>query len=199
MPSELTHRLRFGDHITQASKYYSQVPLNDKNVQSVLTFAVAEVGVEHIIVTGHTRCGGVAVCAVQDTAEKARTFSSVDERELQPSEPRETRRWPPASPIKEWLADLRKLAEATNWDVEKLSQENVRMQIDNVVNSEVVKGYWGSTGDDCNCKGRLRGVHGWMYDIDTGEVRDLEMSQYAPWIVPKVSFVIIVLTPVLTC
>ena len=56
--------------------------------------------VEHVIVAGHSYCGGVAVCleGVPDD-EKARCFG-----EDEPS------RWPPPAPMDEWLAELRGLA-----------------------------------------------------------------------------------------
>ncbi|CAL1697430.1 unnamed protein product [Somion occarium] len=40
----------------------NQVHLHDDNVLSVIQYAVDAVGVEHIIIAGHTNCGGAAAC-----------------------------------------------------------------------------------------------------------------------------------------
>ncbi|KIP01124.1 hypothetical protein PHLGIDRAFT_38394, partial [Phlebiopsis gigantea 11061_1 CR5-6] len=38
----------------------NQVHLHDDSVLAVLAYAVAELGVEHVVVVGHSNCGGVA-------------------------------------------------------------------------------------------------------------------------------------------
>ena len=53
----------------------------------------------------------------------------------------------------------------------ELVKENVRKQVGNVVRSAVVQDNWVGTG-----KGRLIGVHGWLYRLETGEAVDLGLS-----------------------
>ncbi|KAG1761838.1 carbonic anhydrase [Suillus occidentalis] len=48
----------------------NQFHLNDDSALSVLTYAVKAVGVEHVVLVGHTNCGGAAAClqAAKDAA-----------------------------------------------------------------------------------------------------------------------------------
>lgn len=38
----------------------SQFHLHDDNVLAVATYAIAHLGVEHVVIVGHTQCGGAA-------------------------------------------------------------------------------------------------------------------------------------------
>ena len=151
-------------------------PSNDEidvNGDSVLTFAVTEMGVSHIIVAGHTRCGGVAACLLKDTPDKELAFNAKKVG-CAPKEPEETRTWDdlPLS-MRRWLQPVRDLAQTLPEDttVLELVKENVRKQVGNVVRSAVVQDNWVGTG-----KGRLIGVHGWLYRLETGEAEDLGLS-----------------------
>lgn len=143
-------------------------------MQSVLLYAVAELGVEHIIVAGHTRCGGVAVC-LDHAVDKAACFNPVDTKLLKATDPRETATWPPPHPLDYWLTSLRKLALSfpTAPTVLELVKTNIQVQVNNVVQSPVVQAALNKSGP-----GRLIGVHGWMYELETGFVDDLKISVY---------------------
>ena len=146
-------------------------------MQSVLVYAVAELGVEHIVVAGHTHCGGVGVCVDEETPAKAKCFPVLEDREYHPCEPQHTTKWPPPSPLDLWLGDLRKVAVDKGLSVEELAVENVRMQVNSVMRSPVVQKAWAEEGTG---KGQLLGVHGWLYHLETGLVEDLNMSHYGP-------------------
>ncbi|KAJ3557889.1 hypothetical protein NM688_g1222 [Phlebia brevispora] len=143
----------------------NQVFANDPNAVSVITYALLELGVEHIIVAGHSHCGGVAVCLDEHLTQdqKAICFES-----------RATATWPPPAPIDEWLTPLRKLAESYPHPptLQELVEENVRQQVKKVVELPVVQSQLGKPG------AKLKGIHGWWYELETGYVHDLNVSVY---------------------
>ena len=146
---------------------------------SVIAFAVHDLRVEHIIVAGHSECGGVAVCIDQHLTErdKAQCFCKG-----------ERSNWPPRQPVDQWLQDLRNFAVSlpprptpTVLNVVKM---NVQNQVDNLLSLETVKTGWAPPpspdGNEPQEGPRLKGVHGWWYELDTGFVHDLNVSMYAP-------------------
>lgn len=130
---------------------------------------------EHIVIGGHTRCGGVAVC-LDHAPDKAAAFNPV-KASYGATEPHETATWPPPYPLDVWLTPLRHLAETQPHPptVLELVKLNVKQQVENIVKTEVVRNHWAGTG-----KGSLIGVHGWMYELETGVLHDLHYSIYGP-------------------
>ncbi|EIW56301.1 carbonic anhydrase [Trametes versicolor FP-101664 SS1] len=126
----------------------NQCPLDDDNALSVLIYAVATVKVSHIIVTGHTHCGG------------AKAALEAAHATCPPCEP-------PSDPLGRWLAPLTEIARGYE-DLQELIEANVRAQIENIVQTDVVKAAW--------AEGRDVQVHGWMYELETGRMRDLCIS-----------------------
>jgi carbonic anhydrase len=119
------------------------------------------VGVEHVIVAGHTNCGGANACL----AAAASPTSSA-----------------PSTPLTRWLAPL--IAIATQLQNEKstgkltgieLVEASVRSAVQNVLQTDAVKSAW-STDKDVRGKAKLVGVHGIVYELETGRVRDLGIS-----------------------
>lgn len=137
-----------------------------------MLYAVAELGVEHIIIAGHTRCGGVAVC-LDHAVDKAECFNPVDKKALQATDPRVTVTWPPPHPLDYWLASLRELALSFPTPPTVLELVKANIQVQNVVKSPAVQAAWNKTGP-----GKLIGVHGWMYELESGFVQDLGISVY---------------------
>ena len=136
----------------------SQVHLHDENVLSVLTYAVAHLGVEHVVVVGHTNCGGVAACL----AASAKPSSA------------------PTAPLEKWLSPLTDLARELHGPTPaELVEANVKAQVENVLQTDVVKNAW---SEDASVRGgaKLLGVHGWVYEIERGRVRDLGVSVWGP-------------------
>jgi carbonic anhydrase len=126
----------------------------DLNCLSTIQFAVDVLRVAHIIVCGHYGCGGV-LAALRD--EK---LGLIDN----------------------WLRHVQDVrtkhaAELDALDSEearhrRLCELNVTAQVANVNHTTVVR--------DVRARGQALTVHGWIYDVRDGLLRDLEMSQGEP-------------------
>ncbi len=119
----------------------------DLNCLSVMQYAVEVLRVNHIIVCGHYGCGGV------QAAYQRKKFGLIDNwlRHVQDVVQKHT-------PVLEAIADeterLRRLCEL-----------NVVEQVANVCQTTVVEGAWAN--------GQELAVHGWVYDLEDGLLRDL--------------------------
>ena len=118
----------------------------------MLSYAVEHVGVAHVLLVGHTNCGGAAACA---------------KAAAQPPAPSPS---PAADPLGRWLAPLTELARGLgpDGDLTALVEANVRMQVENLAQSDVLQRAW-AAGKDVQ-------VHGWVYDLATGRLRDLGIT-----------------------
>jgi carbonic anhydrase len=125
-------------------------PPQDANYRSVLQFAVEVLKVEHILVVGHYGCGGVAA-AMSD-----QRMGLIDH-------------W--IHPIREVHRDhryeLERLpGERERWD--RLVELNVIRQVKNVASDVFVQDAWE--------RGQPLHVHGWVYSIGDGLIRDLDVT-----------------------
>lgn len=123
------------------------VPHSDINCLSVLEYSITQLDIEHVIVCGHYGCGGVKA-AMENTQ-----FGLVDNwlrhlRDVYASE-------------KEALDEIVEPEEK----YEKLVELNVIYQAMNVCHTTIVQNAW--------AKGKKLSIHGWVYDIKTGLLRDL--------------------------
>lgn len=118
----------------------------DMNCLSVIQYAVEVLQVKHIIVCGHYGCGGVR--------------SALDNRER--------------GLIDNWLRHIKDIYDRnrTQLDrldldtkVDKLCELNVIRQVANVCYTSFVQNAWK--------QGRELAVHGWIYSISDGVLRDL--------------------------
>ncbi|KAI1791404.1 carbonic anhydrase 1 [Ganoderma leucocontextum] len=123
----------------------NQFHLDDDSAVSVLTYAVEHVKVEHVVLVGHTNCGGAAACS--KAAEAA------------PS--------PPGSALERWLVPLTELARNTEGNLTALVEANARVQVENILKCDVIEREW---------KQRDVHIHGWVYELETGKLRDLGIS-----------------------
>jgi len=130
----------------------SQFHLDDDSAQSVVCYAVKHLGVQHIVIVGHTQCGGVATCLAASAAP--RTADSLQ------------------TPLGRWLAPLTDLARSldvlslpTAEALLQLTEENVKIQVSNLAKSETL-----SEGEE------HVSIHGWVYDVAHGRLRDLNIS-----------------------
>ena len=126
------------------------VPVTDLNAMAVIEYAVSSLGVRHIIVCGHYHCGGVRAALEGHQA----------------------------GAVALWLQPLRNLADAhreeldalpsddARWD--RLCELNVAAQVQAVAPSEIVEAAWE--------RGAELAVHGWIYDLEDGLLRDLEVT-----------------------
>ena len=122
----------------------------DLNCLSVVQYAVDVLKVEHIIVCGHYGCGGVA--------------AALDNRRL--------------GLIDNWLRHVQDIhkkygprfeaLDSREKSVDRLCELNVIEQALNVCQTTVVQDAWS--------RGQQVTVHGWIYRLQDGELRDLGAS-----------------------
>lgn len=127
----------------------NMVPNTDLSSMSVIDYAVAHLKVNHIIVCGHYYCGGVKAA-----------MQSADLGILNP-----------------WLRNIRDVYRIHKSELNLISNEedkykrlvelNVQEQCINVIKTaEVQKAY----------RGRKIKVHGWVFDINSGNIIDLKID-----------------------
>lgn len=127
----------------------NQVIHTDLNCLSVIQFAVEVLKVKHIIVCGHYGCGGVK--------------AAIDDQEH--------------GLIDNWLQHIKDVYRQHQSKVDALPGEqekvdllcelNVREQVINVCHTTVLQNAWKS--------GQNVSVHGWIYRIDDGLLKDLSI------------------------
>ena len=125
-------------------------PPQDANYLSVLQFAVDVLKVKHILVVGHYRCGGVSA------AVDGKRRGLVDH-------------W--LHPIREvWLAHQAELEAIPdqNARLDRLCELNVMHQVRNVASDVFVQDAW--------ARGQDLSVHGWIYSVADGLVKDLNVT-----------------------
>jgi len=131
----------------------------DINFLSVLQYAVEVLKVRHIIVCGHYGCCGVR-------AALTRRRQGLIDHWLQP-----VRRL-----AHERAGELR-LIEDPEMRANRLCECNVVAQVEAVAANPFVRDAWR--------KGQSLTVHGWVYSIQDGLLRDLEVSVSAPSRAPR--------------
>ena len=129
------------------------VAQTDLNCLSVLQYALEVLKVEHVIVTGHYGCGGVAAVWQQTRLglidNWLRNVDEIRRRHLGALQRR-----PPAA------------AEA------RLCELNVIEQARHACETTVVQDAWG--------RGQRLAVHGWIYGLSDGKLRDLGFLARGP-------------------
>ncbi len=126
------------------------VHTGDLNLLSVLEYAVGALGVKHIIVCGHYGCGGVRR-ALQGAG------GSLVDHWLAPVVALHERQQDRFTPIADEDARVNLLCEL-----------NVEAQVARIARTPVVKAAW--------VEGRPLQVHGWIYGLKDGLVRDLGVT-----------------------
>lgn len=126
---------------------------SDLNALSVIQYAVDVLGVEHIIVVGHSQCGGVRAALSNQRA------GLVDNWLRHVQDVRDTHL--------DWLSTL-----PTASQVDALVELNVLEQSRNCCRTTVLRDAWQ--------RGQAVTVHGWVYGLHDGLLRDLEISAGSP-------------------
>ncbi|WP_084150578.1 carbonate dehydratase [Azohydromonas australica] len=126
---------------------------SDLNCLSVLQFAVDALRVQHVIVVGHSNCGGVKA-ALNDLR-----VGLVDNWLRHVQDVRDKHR--------EWLFSL-----PVEMRIDALCELNVLEQALNVCQTTVVKDAW--------LRGQSVVVHGWVYGLHNGLLQDLCMNVGGP-------------------
>lgn len=122
----------------------------DLNCLSVLQYAVEVLKVKHVLVVGHYGCGGVRAALLNQKLGLINNWLRHVQDVHQKYEPH--------------LSGL--LEEETRGD--RLCELNVIEQVVNVCQTTVVEGAW-ERGQDLT-------VHGWIYRLSDGRIRDLNVS-----------------------
>ena len=125
-------------------------PPQDANYLSVLQFAIDVLKVRHSMVVGHYGCGGIAA------AVDGQRRGLVDH-------------W--LHPIREVAHDHRHELDAIRQPgarLDRLCELNVVRQVRNVASDVFVQDAWG--------RGQPLSVHGWVYGLADGLVRDLDVT-----------------------
>lgn len=127
----------------------NQIVQTDFNCLSVVQFAVEALKVKHILVVGHYGCGGVA--AAMDNS----VHGLVDN-------------W--LFPIKDVYRENRRELERLAYDprLDRLCELNVMEQVRNLAKSHTIQEAWN--------RGQELTIHGWIYSIKDGLVRDLGVT-----------------------
>jgi carbonic anhydrase len=122
----------------------------DLNCLSVMQFAVDVLKVRHIIVCGHYGCSGVAAALMKER------HGLVDNwlRHIQDVQ-------------QQYAADLAKLGD-TRAMADRLCELNVAEQVSNVCRTSIVQDAW--------ARGQALAVHGWIYGLQDGLLRDLKVT-----------------------
>jgi len=126
----------------------------DLNCLAVLQYAVEVLRVEHVIVVGHYGCGGIRA-ALEDSR-----FGLIDNwlRHVQ-------------DVARKHRATLDAIEEPEErWD--RLCELNVEAQADAVVRTTIVQDAWS--------RGQSLTVHGWIYGLHDGILREVAPSRRAP-------------------
>ena len=121
----------------------------DTNCLSVLQFAVDTLRISHIIVCGHYGCGGV-------------------QASLGPPVPPPLEHWltPIRTTVDEHRAELDGLETAAR--SHRLCELNVIAQVKTLARLRTIINAWG--------RGQALALHGWIYDLHNGLLRDLEVT-----------------------
>jgi len=124
----------------------NMVVLTDLNMLSVLHYAVDVLQVKHIIVCGHYGCGGV-LAAIQNQDNGIVNKWLINIKDVYVKHRQEL------DAIEDFQARYDKLVDL-----------NVKEQVYNLAKTSIVQKAW---------KERSLNIHGWVYDIKTGKINDL--------------------------
>ncbi|MFL5463228.1 MAG: carbonate dehydratase [Gemmatimonadaceae bacterium] len=126
----------------------------DLNCLSVVQFAVEVLRIRHIIVCGHYGCGGVLAALRDDRLGLADNWL----RHVQDV------RWKHQSQLDDLDSEKQRH--------DRLCELNVMEQVANVSQTTVVRDAW--------ARGQPLAVHGWIYDLHDGLLRDLGICITSP-------------------
>ncbi len=122
----------------------------DMNMLSVLDYAVNVLQVKHVIVTGHYGCGGVIAAMTN------KEYGIIDNwlRNIK-------------DVYKKHAAELNAIDDVTKRS-DLLVEYNVIESVENISETSIVQNAW-KNGEDLQ-------VHGWVYSLQTGLIKDLKVS-----------------------
>lgn len=137
----------------------NQVCLTDINFLSILEYAITYLHVQHIIICGHYYCGGI------QAAFEGRTLGLVDS-------------W--VNPIRElYLREQEEIDKLPSREAKlnRLTELNVVAQVKNLYQTSIMR--------QALREGGAPEVHGWVLDLNSGLIKDLNISTEAWHVSPS--------------
>ena len=125
---------------------------SDPNFAAALHFAIDVLRVQHVIVAGHYGCGGIHAAMTHEMDDP------IDG-------------W--LSPIKKLQGSFKRESTAFSDDANALCEQNVIAQVEALAANPIVRTAWS--------RGQLLAIHGWVYAIENGLLKEL----YGPIIAPS--------------
>ncbi len=133
----------------------NQVNLTDLNLLSIIEYAVEILDIEHIIVLGHYKCGGVKAA-----------IEGLDTEDI----------------VENWVSQISDLYHFHRKELEalddrtkifdRLTEMNVIAQLKNLLRTPIIQRAFR--------KGRRLHFHGWIFDIHTGLIKEMCLP-YEEW------------------
>lgn len=133
---------------------------SDMNLLSVLDYSVNILKVKHVIVCGHYGCGGVRAAMSNEQ------FGLVDN----------------------WLRHIKDVYRLHNRELDAIEDEEARFnrfaelnvieQVFDLSKTSIIQNAWRSR--------QLPMVHGWIYDLKTGIIQDLDVSLHSQSKMPSI-------------
>lgn len=154
VPADLITQTGPGEMFVHRNVANLVVP-TDNNLMAVLHYAVAELKVQDVIVCGHEECGGIRAAMGGGTAPLM---------------------------VEHWLANVRTVARSNAGTLASIACEkerHVRMVELNVAEQVLTLSRMPQVRDAWEQGAELR-LHGWVYGLDQGRLRDLAMTIDGP-------------------
>lgn len=121
----------------------------DMNLLSVLQYAVEVLKVKHVVVCGHYNCGGVKAAMGHQSLGL----------------------------LNHWVRGIKDICHTHETSLKAISNEserlnhlvelNVKTQVQNLVKTSIIQNSWKDL--------QLPYIHGWVYDLKTGLLKEIEM------------------------
>ena len=134
---------------------------DDVNCTAVVQYAIEVLSVKHVIVCGHYGCGGIESALAGDRGAGAPGVTKVLH-----------------GPIDRWIQHVRNVRSAHAMELEKLADPDARLrrlcelnvieQVHGAARTAVVREAW--------TRGNAVAIHGWIYDLHDGLLRDLNVT-----------------------
>ncbi|GAA5872351.1 hypothetical protein JCM1840_004135 [Sporobolomyces johnsonii] len=163
----------------------NQYLMDDLSSETVMSYAIAHLGVQHIIVMGHTQCGAIraAICTASTKMLTDIGENRVDAwiRPIRSLYAR-SNRTEIVSFRREAAANQTVTPDDVTDDVwNALVEENVKINVERLAADPSVTKAWqtyldaqqNSTGATATATSLSSTLHGWVYDVSTGLVSDL--------------------------
>ncbi len=129
----------------------NQVVHTDFNCLSVIQYAVDVLKVKHVIVCGHYGCGGVRSAVLRDTSGLINNWlRHIQDIEMQ------------------YVPEECGSSDASAERINRMCELNVIAQVDHVAQTTIVREAW--------ARGQYLKIHGWVYGIQDGLVKDLQVT-----------------------